>query len=102
MLLLGNYRWYSQTSGNTTGGIGSVEELRISDCARWTANFTVPSAAYTSDENTLLLMHFGFQVMAMEHGMELTRLGGGDLNGRNLVEICGTGSIGTFQLAVVD
>jgi len=58
MLQLGTYRWYNQSSTNDAGSVGTIEELRISDCARWTANFTVPSAAYTADDNTLLLMHF--------------------------------------------
>ena len=38
---------------------GYVDELRISKgIARWTGNFTIPAAAYTRDDNTVLLMHF--------------------------------------------
>lgn len=39
-------------------GIGSVDELRLSKCARWTEDFTPSGEAYTSDSDTLLLMHF--------------------------------------------
>ena len=36
---------------------GHMNEIRISDTARWTANFTPPTERYTSDANTLLLIH---------------------------------------------
>jgi len=36
---------------------GYMDEIRISDTARYTGNFTVPSAAFTPDVNTLLLLH---------------------------------------------
>ncbi|RLF30320.1 MAG: hypothetical protein DRN14_00255 [Thermoplasmata archaeon] len=36
---------------------GYLDEVRISDSARWTAGFTVPSAEYSSDANTKLLLH---------------------------------------------
>lgn len=36
---------------------GYLDEVRISDSARWTADFTVPSAEYSSDVNTKLLLH---------------------------------------------
>ena len=35
-----------------------IDELRISNCVRWTENFAYPTAAYTADENTVLLLHF--------------------------------------------
>lgn len=58
---------YAQPDG--TGGIGSnhdgtgygfdgyIDEFRISNTARYTANFTAPTSAFTNDANTLLLLH---------------------------------------------
>ncbi len=36
---------------------GYLDEFRVSSLARWTANFTAPSSAYSNDANTLLLIH---------------------------------------------
>ena len=36
---------------------GNLDELRISNTARWTSGFTVPTERYTSDSNTKLLIH---------------------------------------------
>lgn len=49
--------------GNTQSGYsgylsGWIKELRISDSARYSANFTPSTTAFTSDANTKLLMHF--------------------------------------------
>ncbi|MES2202706.1 MAG: LamG-like jellyroll fold domain-containing protein [Patescibacteria group bacterium] len=43
-----------------TGGpyfVGYLDEVRISNTARWTSNFTPPTSAYSSDANTLFLAH---------------------------------------------
>jgi hypothetical protein len=46
---------------STGGGIesfnGWIDEIRYSNSARYTANFTAPTAAFTNDANTLLLIH---------------------------------------------
>jgi len=36
---------------------GNMDEIRLSDTARQTGNFTPPTVPYTSDANTLLLIH---------------------------------------------
>lgn len=36
---------------------GYLDEVRISDTARWATNFTAPTAQYASDSNTKLLLH---------------------------------------------
>lgn len=44
------------------GGVamnGWIDEFRISNTARYSANFTAPTAPFTNDTNTLLLMHMG-------------------------------------------
>jgi hypothetical protein len=48
-LILGNHSTYA---GNMY-----LDEIRISDTARWTSNFTSPTVAYTTDANTKLLIH---------------------------------------------
>jgi hypothetical protein len=48
------------TSSNSLGQldyIGHIDEVRVSDIARYTTNFTAPTAAFTNDDNTLLLIH---------------------------------------------
>jgi hypothetical protein len=37
--------------------LGHMDEMRISNSARYTSNFTAPTAAFTNDANTLLLVH---------------------------------------------
>ena len=34
-----------------------VDELRLSTTARYTANFTAPTAPFQNDANTVLLLH---------------------------------------------
>lgn len=36
---------------------GWLDEYRVSNIARWTSDFTPPTSAYTTDANTLLLLH---------------------------------------------
>jgi len=40
------------------GSTGRIDEIRISNVARWTSNFTPPTAPYVNDSNTKLLLHF--------------------------------------------
>lgn len=37
---------------------GWIDEVRVSNVARWTSNFAPPTVAYTRDSNTVLLLHF--------------------------------------------
>jgi hypothetical protein len=37
---------------------GNIDEVRISDIARYTAAFTAPTTAFTRDANTVMLQHF--------------------------------------------
>lgn len=65
----------ARASGNDFQGY--VDEFRVSKgIARWTSNFTVPSAPYTRDQYTALLMHFdgtdGQQVYADSSGVPPT------------------------------
>lgn len=39
---------------------GRLDEIRLSDTARWSTNFSVPTAAYSSDANTVLLIHSNY------------------------------------------
>lgn len=48
----------SLTGGNNNPALGFYDEWRISRTARYTANFTAPTSAFTNDEDTLLLLHF--------------------------------------------
>ena len=54
-LIIGGGGDYSGGSNNTMNGY--LDEIRISNVARYTANFTPPTAAFTSDANTKLLLH---------------------------------------------
>lgn len=51
-----NFRVGTQRDGGYWWN-GWVDELRLSNTARWTSNFTAPASPYTSDANTKLLLH---------------------------------------------
>jgi hypothetical protein len=46
---------FDLTASNSMNGW--MDEIRVSNIARYTANFTAPTAAFTNDANTLLLVH---------------------------------------------
>jgi hypothetical protein len=56
-----NYQDVQITVGNdytlATPMDGHIDEVRISNSARYTANFTAPTASFQNDANTLLLLH---------------------------------------------
>lgn len=51
----GYYIAASDTAAQDFGG--HMDEIRISNIARYTANFTAPTAAFVNDANTVLLIH---------------------------------------------
>ena len=46
-------RWH----GGASGFNGHMDEIRVSKIARYTAGFTAPTAAFTNDSDTILLVH---------------------------------------------
>jgi len=46
-----------RTTENNNPLYGNLDEIRISDTARWTENFTPPVSEYSADQNTHLLLH---------------------------------------------
>ena len=51
----GQYIGIAYDGGASTNG--HIDEFRISNTARYTANFTAPTAQFQNDSNTLFLMH---------------------------------------------
>ena len=47
----------AQDSSGANGFIGNIDEVRISDTARYTAGFTPSTTAFSNDSNTLGLIH---------------------------------------------
>lgn len=56
-LVIGDGYGLATTWAATADFNGHIDELRISDTARYTANFTPSTTAFVNDANTLLLMH---------------------------------------------
>ncbi len=53
----GNPTRIGAAATNAEDFIGYIDEVRVSDTARYTANFTPESTQFTNDSNTLLLLH---------------------------------------------
>jgi hypothetical protein len=47
----------AETSSGGNAINGYIDELRISDTARYTSGFTAPTSAFVNDNDTLLLLH---------------------------------------------
>jgi hypothetical protein len=54
-LIVGQDFQLTGTPGNSWNGY--MDEIRVSNSARYTANFTAPTAAFINDVNTLVLLH---------------------------------------------
>ena len=52
-----NYVGYSGGLGGTTYYNGHIDEVRISNTARYTSGFTPSTTPFQNDANTLLLLH---------------------------------------------
>ena len=54
---IGRYSFDNGTNPASTYFDGYIDELRVSNSARYTANFTAPTAPFSNDANTVLLLH---------------------------------------------
>jgi hypothetical protein len=57
-LISSTFNGFNFATNGTNILIGSLDEIRISNIARYTANFTPTTSAFTMDSNTMLLNHF--------------------------------------------
>jgi len=55
---VGTDLWGGQSGNVTRQFYGKLDELRISNIARYRSNFTPPTAPHVRDEYTMLLLHF--------------------------------------------
>jgi len=54
-IVINRHRWASGVSSRLSG---SIDELRISNIARYSSEFTPPNYEFINDDNTLVLFHF--------------------------------------------
>jgi len=52
-----NLRIGNELTNSTFGYYGYIDEVRISNTARYTGSYTIPTAPFVNDDNTLLLLH---------------------------------------------
>jgi hypothetical protein len=75
---------------------GWLDEVRISNVARWTSNFTPPTAAYSRDNDTVLLLHFDDPDGARSTSDDVTSGYSGISPSSSLVTVTGFKSIGVY------
>lgn len=86
---------------------GAIDELRISDNARYTSNFTAPTVEFSSDANTLGLWHFNDDATDDgPNGYDLTEVNTptyveGKVNSAGTAALTGTATAGIEETDVV-
>lgn len=83
-------RW----NADTNNWAGNLDEMRVSNTARYTANFTVPTTPFTNDANTLLLIHADNDNNATTF---VDDVGSGVGRSRNDLTVTGNAQIDTAQ-----